>query len=105
MPIIITNDGPRWVPDTNCQNGISLGNRRTQKESLEQRQEGTIISTARALKYQRDGIMTEEEVNAGIETNAIAIKMEPVELRQLAQQYLQYQEYLQEINSKGIEKE
>jgi hypothetical protein len=55
MPIIITKNGPKWVPDINRQNGISLGNRRTQKESLEQRQEGTIISTARALKYQRDG--------------------------------------------------
>jgi hypothetical protein len=49
--------------------------------------------------------MTEEDVNAGIETNANAVKMEPDELRQLAQQYLQYQEHLQENESNGIEKE
>lgn len=105
MPIYITNNGPKWVSDKSSSNGLSFGNRNTQDSNLEDRQEKTIISTARVLRYARDGKLSEEDVEIGIERNANAIKMEPSELRQLAEEYLRYEDAIKESESKGIERE
>ena len=79
-----------WVGDEKP--ATHVGNKKTQRKNLVARTEGTIRSTARAIKMQNEGKFSEEELAQAIKDNAKDIQISPEELRELAEEYIRFEE-------------
>lgn len=97
MPTYISENGNVIWDSKESKPALYVGNPKSQRERLDIRRERTVICTARAMRLE----MTEEELEDVIARNAQNVEMDPDELRNLATQYVEWEE----SNSNGIEKE
>lgn len=80
------NGGNHWYAGEERKPGLDVGP--AKDRDVEAMFQGTIASTARALRMFRNGIFTEEDFKAGLEINAQHLGIDPEELQDKATQYL-----------------
>ncbi|MDY0091052.1 MAG: hypothetical protein RBR78_11890 [Flavobacteriaceae bacterium] len=101
MPIYINrNGGNEWYKDE-PKPALSVGTCKTQEAKKDIRQAKTVECTARSIKMYNDEKMTEQQLDEVIAKNAFSIGMNPGELGEQAQDYLDSQNE----TSRGIERE
>ena len=96
MPLYFVRGQSKWTQE-DSKPSLNVGTPISQKHNLEQRREGTVVCTARAMRLK----MSEEELAEVIKKNAQNVEMDPEELKKMALQYIKWEE----SNSNGIEKE
>ncbi|MDX9739328.1 MAG: hypothetical protein RBT33_03140 [Candidatus Dojkabacteria bacterium] len=91
MPVYVTRSGrTEWYKKEPVE-GISLGTNKGHRERVEIRREKTIECTARAEQMRKDGIITNEEFEDALAKNAFGVGLEPEQLRESVQSYIESQ--------------